>query len=333
MLKDQKKLTLKTATAVVVVLLTSFFLAPQVSAITLIPPSMELGLTPGQTLNTVIKLYNETTDTIELFAEARNFSAKGETGQPTFDFNAEQIGLSTWIELEADPIILEPGERYEVPIIIKPPQDADPGGHYVAVFFSTAPPESGQVRVASKIGTLILASVEGEIAEAGNISEFSIKSEKSVFNRLPVEFLARFQNTGNVHLKPTGSIVIINLFGNTSDTLDFNPGKGATLPKTTRKYEAKWEKGVVNEEQGNFWSNFWQEYGNEKDNFAFGKYTAELIITAGTNEAVKDSTTVSFWVIPWRMLLVWAVVIILALLVIILGIKKYNKWIVKKSQK
>lgn len=333
MLKDRKKLTFRTAIAVVVVLLTSFFLAPQVSAITLIPPSMELGLTPGQPLNTVIKLFNETTDTIELYVEARNFSAKGETGQPTFDFNAEQIGFSTWIELEEDLIILEPGERYEVPITINPPQDADPGGHYAAVFFSTAPPESGQVRVASKIGTLILASVEGEIAQAGNISEFIIKSGESVFNRLPVEFLARFQNTGNVHLKPTGNVVITNLFGNTSDTLDFNAGMGATLPKTTRKYETKWEKGVVNGEQGNFWSNFWREYGNERENFALGKYTAQLNITAGTNEAVKDSATVSFWVIPWRVLLVWAVVIVLVLLVIILGIKKYNKWIIKKSQK
>lgn len=310
-----------------------FFSIPSAQAITLIPPTLELGLTPGQVANTVIKLFNETPDTLQLFTEARNFTAKDDTGQPEFDFDAEPLGLSTWMDVEAGPITLESGERYEVAVTINPPTDADPGGHYAALFFTSAAPEDGQVKVASKIGTLILANVEGDIAEAGNISEYIVEEGKSMFNRLPVGFMARFQNTGNVHLKPTGNIEIKNTFGSITDTLEFNASKGATLPQTTRKYEVVWEKGVVNTATGNAWSDFWQEYGNERNNFAFGKYTAVLTITAGTNDLVTDTAEVGFWVLPWRVILVWGLIIVVGILLIIWIFKRYNAWIIKKAKK
>jgi len=310
-----------------------FFSIPSAQAITLIPPTLELGLTPGQAASTVIKLFNETPDTIELFTEARNFTAKDDTGQPDFDFNAEPLGLSTWMEVETGPITIESGERYEVAVTINPPQDADPGGHYAALFFTSAAPEEGQVKVASKIGTLILANVEGDIVEAGNISEFIVKEGKSMFNRLPVGFTARFQNTGNVHLKPTGNIEIKNTFGSITDTLEFNASKGATLPQTTRKYEVVWEKGIVNTTTGNTWSDFWQEYGNERNNFAFGKYSAVLTVDAGTNDLVTDTAEVGFWVFPWRVILVWGLIIIIGIVLIIWIFKRYNAWIIKKAKK
>ncbi|XOU93988.1 MAG: hypothetical protein ACNFW9_04030 [Candidatus Kerfeldbacteria bacterium] len=310
-----------------------FGIAPSAQAITLIPPTLELGLTPGQAVNTVIKLFNETSETIELYTEARSFTAKDDTGQPDFDFNTESIGLSTWMNVEEGPIVIESGERYEVSVIINPPINADPGGHYAALFFTSAAPEEGQVKVASKIGTLILASVEGDVNEQGSISEFIVEDGQKMFNRLPVGFVSRFNNTGNVHLKPVGNVEINNLFGKTTDTLDFNASKGATLPKSTRKYDIVWEKGNVDNVSGNFWSDFWQEFGNEKDNFAFGKYTATLSITAGTSQIVSDTGTVTFWVMPWRLLLVWFIVIVFGILLLIFLFKKYNAWIIKKAKK
>jgi hypothetical protein len=48
---------------------------------------------------------------------------------------------------------------------------------------------------------------------------------------------------------------------------------------------------------------------------------------------VRQSSTVSFWVIPWRILSVWAVVAVLVIILVIVLIKKYNAWIIKKAQK
>ncbi len=305
-----------------------------VRAITLIPPSMEIGLKPGNTYSSEIKLYNETADTVQLYTEVRAFTAQGETGKPTFDFaNDEQLGLSEWIQVEDGPIVIQPGERYSVPLSITAPENADPGGHYASIFFSSAPPDSGQVKISSKVGTLVLASVDGDIVEAGSILELATANGKKTYSRLPVAFEARFQNTGNVHLKPTGAITIANLFGSETDKIDFNTTKGATLPKTIRKYESVWEKAAVIEKPGNAWSNFWQEYSNEKDNFAIGRYTATLSITAGSTESVEDTAAMTFWVIPWHILTVWAVAAIIVILLLIFVLKKYNAWIVKKAQK
>ncbi|MDD5039659.1 MAG: hypothetical protein PHY34_00750 [Patescibacteria group bacterium] len=301
-------------------------------AITLIPPSLEISLTPGQTSQTIVKLFNETANTLQLYTEARNFTAQGETGQPTFDFNAEQVGLSSWVSVEKGPIVIAPNERYEVPVTISTPSDADPGGHYASLFFTSTPPEAGQIKISSKVGTLLLAKVAGDVSEQGSIAEFNVVGSKHVLNRPPVQFFARFKNTGNVHLRPTGTIAVSNMFGKVSDTIEFNAGRGATLRDSTRRYEAVWERGQVGDTAGNAWTAFWKEYGNEKNNFALGKYTAKLSVTAGTSDSVSDQASVSYWIIPWRVLLVWGIVIVIAVLLLILAIKRYNAWIVKKSK-
>ncbi len=302
-------------------------------AITLIPPMLEFGLTKGEPTKTTIKIFNETASPVELYTEVKNFTASGDSGQPAFDFNdTEPIGFSTWVTVPKGPITVNPGARYEVPVTINTPSDADPGGHYAAVFFTTSPPADGQVRIASKIGTLLLAQVSGDIQESGSITEFNTVSNKKGFTRLPVKYYTIFRNTGNIHLRPTGAITITNMFGKEQVKLTFNSANGATLPNSSRRYETVWEKQSVNETTGNFWTNFWNEYSNEKSNFAIGRFTAKLAITAGTSNAITTDSSTTFWVIPWHILLVWLIVLVLAIIILIVGIKKYNQWIVKKSQ-
>jgi len=318
----------------ILVLISGIFLVSQAEAVTLIPPSLEISLTPGQPTETKIKLYNETSETLQLYSEPRSFTAKGETGQPEFDFEAEPIGLGNWMEVEIGPIILEPGERSEIPVIINTPIDADPGGHYASLFFGSTPPDptgGGQVSIASKIGTLILGRVDGDVVEAGSIAEFDLSSDKTSFNRLPIEFFVRYENTGNVHLRPAGEIVLKGMTGKQVATIEVNASKGATLPKTIRKYEAIWEKGQVKASGDGFFASFFDEYTNERNNFACGKYTATVTITGGT-EIATDTGTLTFWVIPWHIITVWGVVGILAILLLILLVKRYNTWIRKKAK-
>ncbi len=326
------KLFKRAVVAAGIVLGIIFFVTPTAKAITLIPPQIEVGLKPGTEYNTVIKLFNETEKTISLYTEARSFTAKGETGQPEFDFDSEPSGISTWMNVEEGPIVLAPGERYQVPLVISPPQNADPGGHYAAVFFSSSPPETGQVTISTKVGTLVLARVDGEIVEQGSIVGFDTSDGKSSFNRPPVEMFARFQNSGNVHLRPAGTVEVKNMFGKVSDSIEFNASRGATLPDTTRKYDIVWEKAQVGDTTGNAWSSFWKEYSNEWDNFALGKYTATLSVTAGSTDSVTDTASISFWIFPWRVLVIWGLIVIAGIFLLIVAFKKYNAWIVRKSK-
>ena len=69
----------------------------------------------------------------------------------------------------------------------------------------------------------------------------------------------------------------------------------------------------------------------EWNNFAFGRYTAELNLEYGI-EGETAQASFSFFIIPWRILSI--VLFILAVLVFsfIIGIKKYNKWIIAKAK-
>ncbi|MBU0597772.1 hypothetical protein KKF61_02105 [Patescibacteria group bacterium] len=327
-----KRFASKLVLVIVLAFAFSLCLSSYAEAITLIPPSLEIGLKPGKVYSSEIKLYNETASPVELYTEKTAFTAQGETGKPDFDFDADtEIGLVSWIDIEAGPIVVQPGQRYYVPLAINAPLDADPGGHYATIFFSTNPPEEGQVKISSKVGTLVFANVDGEVTEQVKIVEFDTSGGKGSFNRLPVEFFTRIQNSGNVHLKPTGSIVITNILGKESGSVDFNSTKGAILPDTTRRFDSMWEKSVVVEKSGNIWSNFWNEYSNEKNNFGFGQYKAEISITAGTNDSVTDNSSVAFWIIPWRMIVVWGLVVVIAVILVVALLKRYNAWIIKKS--
>ena len=188
-------------TLVALFIVGGFFVTPSAQALTLIPPSFETSVDPGVTTETTVKLYNETQDALNLYPEVVSFTAEGETGNPTFDFEAPLEGVASWFTLPEGPITLEAGERKVVPITITPPEDAEPGGHYATVFFGTSAPnidDPGSLALSTKLGSLFLLRVFGDIEEAGQISQFGLEGNKNTLSRLPATLFTRFQNKGNI---------------------------------------------------------------------------------------------------------------------------------------
>ncbi|MDP2789977.1 MAG: hypothetical protein Q8O51_02505 [bacterium] len=309
--------------------------AATAKALTISPPSIEFTVQPGNQAEFIVKLYNEGTDKQELYIDATTFTSGPEEGIPVYDFASPKEDIATWVTLDAAPIILEPQGRKEVTIAINVPADAAPGGHYGVVAFSSKPPvaagaEKPQVAISQGIGTLLLVRVEGDVIESATLASFLTAAK---YNHLPATFTTVYQNTGNIHLKPTGTITITGMSKKVAATLTINPNKTSTLPKSSRTYTATWgNEDTVKATATNAWAKFWQEYSNERANYAFGKYTATLALTAGQSGAVATSATTTFWVIPWHIFLVWAVLIILLILVLILLVKRYNHWVVAKAQ-
>ncbi len=309
--------------------------APSAHALTLIPPSIEVDLSPGVTYSDNIKLFNETDHDITLYTEITNFTASEDGSKPQYEFGVELTDVATWIKVEEGPIVLAPKERKEIPYTINPPENAEAGGHYAIIFFSDNPPqkkEAGKIQIGSKLGSLILAKVAGEVNEMGAIESFSTADSKSVFNHLPVDFTLAFHNSGNVHLRPSGTIEIKNTFGKTVRTLDINAESSATLPDSTRTYKTTWEESAVLHTTDNWFGRFWEEVKNEQANFALGHYSATASLLAGQNNQITQQATVSFWVIPWRLLSIYSIATIIVLLVCVRMIKGYNRWIIRRGQ-
>lgn len=315
-----------------VVLLGIVLTAPQARALTLIPPSLEFSAKPGETIDTKVKLFNETAEVVMQYSSTANFKAKDETGTPAFIDEPTTTDLASWITLEPGPFTLQPGERLEIPATISVPATAEPGGHYAAIFFSSRAPEqteqTSQIGISTKLGTLILVRVDGVIRESGKVTTFTTADVKTFFSRPPVSFVLKMQNDGNVHFRPAGNVTIRNSIGGTTVELPVNIQQGAVLPASTRRFDIAWEKSANDAERGNFF----QEIAAEWRNFAFGPYTANVNLTYGQTSDKLATAAFSFWVLPWRLLLVSIFILVFAIWLIVQFVKRYNVWIVNKAK-
>ena len=316
-----------------------FFIPADSLAMTISPPVQELVADPGATIRGVVKLFNDENQTKTLYADIQTFTAKGEKGEPGFlEQEIDENMLAHWIKLSSIQVVLEPGQRQEIPYIIQIPPLADPGGHYAVIFWSTQAPaiKGTGVAIASKIGTLVLLRVQGEIIEQGRLLDFSLKDKKKFYAHLPIDFMVYFENSGNTHLKPYGEIKISNLLGRQTDSVKVNIAidpngieapVGNVLPQTRRMFENSWVKNNSAETaQG-----FLKTLKYEKDNFAFGRYQALLHLQYGA-QAESIQSQLVFWVLPWHLILVVLLGAMVLICASIFCIKKYNQWIVNKAK-
>lgn len=300
------------------------------SALSLVPPSLEMNAQPGETLTTSIKLYNETNDPTTLYTSTANFTAADQSGTPSFDFKSAPDGLASWISTNPKSLTLQPGERLTVAVKIAVPANADPGGHYAAVFFGTQPPSlknTSGVAVASKVGTLVILTVAGQISETATVASWGPKTGKHSYTHPPIALEAVINNTGNVHIRPEGTVMIRNMFGGQTATIPFNSANGAILPNSSRQFEATWTKASGADPD----TSFFHQVGVEWHNFAWGTYTATLSLTYGTGQAPLVGTT-HFTVFPWQLLLVSLILVIVLVMVLVLGIRSYNAMIIRRVQ-
>jgi hypothetical protein len=300
-------------------------------AVTVSPPILEIDASKGQVITQSIKVRNEGADSVTYYLEAQKFIAAGESGAPQFVAGtAEDVDLASWIKFNYDNITIPGGQSAEVPFSIVVPSYAGPGGHYAAIFLSTVPPEAkeagSQVAIASRIGTLVLVKIAGEVKEVAELSEFSTTSKS--FASLPVDFAIRVKNSGNTHIKPVGTIVVKNMFGSEAGKVVVNETGGNVLPDSIRKFDSAWVKNA----NATGATTFWGKYRQEKENYAFGSYTADLTLAYGTAGKVLSAST-SFWVFPWHVIIVNLIVIILLVIIIYFLVKKYNAYILKKYNK
>lgn len=306
-------------------------LAQTAQALTISPPRFELDANPGSKILQTIKLFNETEEARGFYPSLQDFTARGEAGEPGWVEEPTEFGLSPWIKIGTGPISLGPQERKEIQFSIEVPDDAEPGGHYAAIMFSTQPPEVMQgatpIAIAGKVGSLVLLRVGGEVIENGKLVEFNTKDQKNFYTHLPIDFYIRFENLGNVHLKPQGQIKITGVLDITSTptTLQVNEAGGNALPKSIRRYDVSWTKpGLKALTQGIF-----EELKVQWKGFAIGKFTAHLNLYYGT-EGRQMVAEKSFWVFPWLLILLILIVVVVMVFGLRIGIRKYNAWIIRK---
>ena len=287
------------------------------------PPVIELSANPGQTITATIKVRNVAPTELIAKGRADDFGAgSSEDGQPKLLLDEQgetRYSLKYWVTSVPD-LRLAPQELKTAIITIKVPANAEPGGHFGVIRFTAVPPnlDGTGVSLSASIGSLVLLRVNGVIKDDVQLAGFStgkpnkdggIGATTNFFETGPVGFLVRLHNGGSVHEKAQGTIVVTDTFGKNVATVAVNEKGGNVLPDSVRRFEQSLAKKNL-----------------------FGRYNAKLSLTYLGGQKKIDSTT-SFWVIPWKLILI----VIITLVILFFGLKyalgKYNQKIIAQSRR
>ena len=290
-------------------------------ALEIAPPVLNLTADPGQLITTKIILRDVSTSKLVVRNQINDFVASGEDGTPRLllDDAAEDspYSLKSWIQPLPE-FTLNPKQINELPVKIKVPANAAPGGYYAVVrFTATAPGLDGTgVSLSASLGTLVLLRINGDAKESMKVEELSTtKNGKrtGLFESQPITFQARIKNEGSTHEQPTGAIVVSDMFGNKIAGVNVNLTRNNVLPNSIRKFEQTLDKATIG------------------DRFLFGRYTADMKLTYGTKgQTVTEST--SFWVIPYRLVGFAIILVVIAFIIIRIALKRYTERVVERSR-
>lgn len=279
------------------------------------PAIAELNADHGNTYKIDIKVTNVTASDLVFDSAVNDFSAKDETGNPSIDVdntNPTTASIRSWVSvIESFTLVARETKTINVSVVI--PSNAEPGGHYGVIRFSGRTPDiDSGVGLAASTGTLVLIRVAGAVDEKLNLITFETSQnghQSGLFEYGPIDFIARFENKGNIHVKPVGQIEIRDMFGNKVETLPLNADKGNVLPLSIRKFQSTLDR-----------------------TWMFGRYTADVSVAYGTTgQAIVQS--LSFWVIPYKQIVFLLLLVTTLIFIFRTLIKRYNSYIIKRATK
>ncbi len=271
--------------------------------LTIAPAKIEFDANPGDEIKFSIYTRNDGDLGEYAYSIVKGFSEDGGGGK-IFIEDAPEI---SWVQIP-EKVAVPLNQMIEVPVVIKVPENAPSGGHFLAVGFGSFPKvQESKVGVGVNVLGLVYINVSGNRFDKISISELLFKN---FYFSLPVNFSYKIKNDGNTYVRPVGDIEIRNVFGKLVANLKINERELQILPNIEKTMENSW-----------------------KTNFAFGPYKATFNILYGPNKDLTLKQDHWFFVLPLNILAVLIFILILIIWIIPWLIRKYNKWVISRANK
>jgi hypothetical protein len=310
------------------------------------PLPVVLDAKPGQTVSTNIKMKQSGGDTEQLKVSLMKFSSSGDTGKPSLSERGPGDDYFDWVKFDKPTFTAQSDVWQTIKMTVNVPKSAAFSYYYAVVFSRVGDEQSpggGKAGIAG--GTAVLVMMDVNAPGATSILQLqSFGVTHRVMEFLPTEFTVKLANVGNTFVRPGGTI-FINQGGKQVGLVDFNDGLGTVLDNSKRLFTENWSYGwpyyAVKKDNGRSKQDAngnpqmalnWalpapkprEQGGTAEDDFIasksqnplanirFGEYTAHLLVvyTDGHGHDVPLESTVSFWVIPWRALLILLAVLL-----------------------
>lgn len=327
----------------VLVSLVSVSLLLKVSAIIVSPPLLDVNVGRGDVFQGKFTVFFKQEDPSTFYLYLKKVKYIGD--EPSLDLIDAEQGentLANWIALDST-ILYKPAvigaensdNAVDVTYTVSVPVNAPAGSHYAAIVVSQAPPtldgKQSQVGIGGEVVYQILVNLNEEKINKTSLDFFKIKNNQKLFGHLPVEFETGFVNNGNVHAIPAANIEIFK-GGDKIANIEMNVNRNRVFPGNTKVFENIWSEEKIEEmtdpdqivkEREKLPNSFIEHILYELKNFKIGQYKAEIQGFAGPNPPFKDSVT--FWVFPYHLFAVIALLVLIILLVLKLKFKSKKK--------
>jgi hypothetical protein len=233
---------------------------------------------------------------------------------------ADPTEPANWITLEITEADIGPGEDVILNWSISPSEQAKCGTNMAAIVVSPSVIDdtvatdeaiaSMKEEVVSQVHVDVskLATIDNcpKVGSALDVIDFKVEKYIPLFNYDNVKLLTRLENSGNlIAQSPKGYITIKGFNVDREDgTIDFNEENLDVYPNTVRRFNDLWVDPDYPSD-----GNILSQFVYEMTHLRIGKYTAELGIIKNVDPDIIVTT--SFWVFPWKLAVLLAVIILI----------------------
>jgi len=228
-------------------------------SISVAPIRVEHNVPAGGNLTEAISISNDDPSPVHIRVKIEDWSLTKEGAVSFAAGGSQPFSAAPWIKVNPREFDLQPGQSQGVRYSLAVPREATPGGYRAAIIFATVPrPSPGEkqkrVMLEGRIATILYETV-GRPAPSGEITGLSIIASKEG----KPEFLVSFKNTGSVHLRIRGEIIIRDKAGKEIGRAPLPDLP--ILPRSDRDFKVAWEAKLP-----------------------AGEYVAELLMDIGRKE-------------------------------------------------
>lgn len=289
------------------------------------PLPVSLEAKPGISVSSDLRIQNSGSQTETLKVELQKFKAYGEDGKPQLINREPGDDYFDWVHFSETTFRAEPNVWKTIKITINVPGSAAFGYYYAVVFSRANNQPTTEARSNTIVGgsaTLVLLDVQVPGAKK-QIDVLDFTANKKLYEFLPTQFSIRLRNSGVVHISPSGTI-FISQSKKQVGTISVNADKGNILPGSNRIFTVSWADGfphyvdktdngkVVLSKDGKAQKTLKWDF-SQVSSLRIGHYTAKLLLIYDNGSRdVPVEGTLSFWVMPWKLLSMMLAIILLS---------------------
>lgn len=284
--------------------------------ITVSPISLDLTAPPGGEIHDKIRVHNNTNALMHLAVNVKKITPTNQG----IGFELAEPGPAddfvSWIHIDNPHFDVPAQEWAYISFTVNIPQAAALGYYPVFVINEDASAPQQQENAVLSGGVAVITSLTVLSPNAHVEAQLiDFKALSRISEWLPVDFSVGIKNTGNIHVRPRGNIFISSQDHSDIGILEINPGIETILPGGSRSFTAQWNDSFITREKNDQGKYHFVIHWDSLTHMRIGKYTARLFLVydAGQKDVTLEAVT-SFWVFPWKTLL-----IVIGCIVVVVG--------------